>query len=41
MSAGNDVYLSPRLKPVAVRALAEFAAKCGSLDRRFTPGPSA
>jgi DNA excision repair protein ERCC-2 len=41
MSVGNEVYLSPHLKPVSVRALAEFAAKCGSLDRRFTPSPSA
>lgn len=34
MSAGNN------LKTVAIRALVEFAAKSGSLDRRFTPAPS-
>jgi len=26
---------------IAVRALCEFTAKCGDLDLRFTPGPSA
>ncbi|HEY6527218.1 MAG TPA: ATP-dependent DNA helicase [Cellvibrionaceae bacterium] len=34
MSAGN------KPKAVAIRALVEFAAKRGSLDRRFTPAPS-
>jgi DNA excision repair protein ERCC-2 len=34
MSAGN------KPKAVAIRALVEFAAKSGSLDRRFTPAPS-
>jgi DNA excision repair protein ERCC-2 len=33
--------LKPILKPVAVRALCEFTAKCGDLDLRFTPSPSA
>lgn len=33
MSAGN--------KSVAIRSLVAFAAKTGSLDRRFTPAPSA
>lgn len=41
MSAGNEVYQSPRLIPVSVKTLAEFAAKSGSLDRRFTPSPTA
>ena len=35
MLAGN------KIKPVSVKALVEFAAKTGSLDRKFTPGPSA
>ena len=34
MSAGN------KSKAVAIRTLVEFAAKHGSLDRRFTPAPS-
>lgn len=34
MSAGN------KPKAVAIRTLVEFAAKRGSLDRRFTPAPS-
>lgn len=34
MSAGN------KPKRVAVKTLVEFAAKSGSLDRRFTPSPS-
>lgn len=34
MSAGS------KLKTVAIRTLVEFAAKRGSLDRRFTPAPS-
>ncbi len=34
MSAGN------KPKTVAIRTLVEFAAKNGSLDRRFTPAPS-
>lgn len=34
MSAGN------KPKSVAVKTLVEFAAKTGSLDRRFTPSPS-
>lgn len=34
MSAGN------RPKPVAVKTLVDFAAKCGSLDRKFTPSPT-
>lgn len=34
MSVGNS-------EPIAVRALAAFSAKTGSLDRRFTPGPTA
>lgn len=41
MSAGNEVYQSPRLIPVSVKTLAELAAKSGSLDRRFTPSPTA
>ena len=47
MSAGNNItdecgLISTRaIKPVSVRALADFGAKSGSLDRRFTPGPSA
>jgi DNA excision repair protein ERCC-2 len=40
MSAGVDQYPDKR-KPIAVRALAAFSAKTGSLDRRFTPGPTA
>lgn len=34
MSAGN------RPKSVAIKTLVEFAAKTGSLDRRFTPSPT-
>lgn len=34
MSAGN------KPKPVAVKTLVDFAAKCGSLDRKFTPAPT-
>lgn len=34
MSAGN------KPKSVAIRTLVEFAAKSGSLDRRFTPAPT-
>ena len=34
MSAGN------KPKSVAIKTLAEFAAKSGSLDRRFTPSPT-
>lgn len=34
MSAGN------RPKTVAIKTLVEFAAKTGSLDRRFTPSPT-
>ncbi len=34
MSAGNKV------KTVAIKTLVEFAAKTGSLDRRFTPSPT-
>lgn len=30
-----------RIKPVSVKALTAFAAKGGSLDRKFTPGPTA
>jgi DNA excision repair protein ERCC-2 len=41
MSAGNNPREPRFIKPVSVKALAEFAAKSGSLDRRFTPGPSA
>ncbi len=44
MSAGveQDIDdIEARLSPVSVKALAEFSAKCGSLDRKFTPGPSA
>src|SRR5690606_23582070 len=33
--------MADALKPVSVKTLVEFAAKSGSLDRRFTPGPSA
>ncbi|RYG10584.1 MAG: ATP-dependent DNA helicase, partial [Chitinophagaceae bacterium] len=29
------------MKPVSVKALVEFSAKSGSLDRKFTPGPTA
>lgn len=32
---------SATIYTVAVRALCEFVAKCGDLDLRFTPGPSA
>jgi DNA excision repair protein ERCC-2 len=32
---------STRQYTVAVRALCEFTAKCGDLDLRFTPSPSA
>ena len=41
MSAGNKSTMADTLKPVSVKTLVEFAAKSGSLDRRFTPGPSA
>lgn len=41
MSAGDNPRETRLIKPVSVKALAEFAAKSGSLDRRFTPGPSA
>ncbi len=43
MLAGNKIAVStaPLLKSVSVKALAEFAAKSGSLDRKFTPGPTA
>lgn len=41
MSTGNNTYQSPRLTPVSVKTLAEFSAKSGSLDRRFTPSPTA
>lgn len=34
MSAGNNS------KPIAVKTLVDFAAKCGSLDRKFTPAPT-
>ncbi len=34
MSAGN------KPKPIAVKTLVDFAAKCGSLDRKFTPAPT-
>lgn len=46
MSAGNKppTATKPKAvnkpKAVAIRTLVEFAAKCGSLDRRFTPAPS-
>ena len=36
MSAGNSL----KLKPVSVKALVEFSAKSGSLDRKFTPSPT-
>lgn len=43
MSAGTEdsIECDAQLSPVSVKALAEFSAKCGSLDRKFTPGPSA
>ncbi len=50
MSQGADISLLEGLTPsaqvaplytVAVRALCEFTAKCGDLDLRFTPSPSA
>lgn len=40
MSAGNNSK-KLTMKPVSVKALVEFAAKTGSIDRKFTPGPSA
>lgn len=41
MSAGNNPATTDALKPVSVKTLVEFSAKSGSLDRRFTPGPTA
>lgn len=41
MSAGNNSAVTDTFKPVSVKTLVEFAAKSGSLDRRFTPGPTA
>lgn len=41
MSAGpNPVLATDKQKSVAVKTLVEFAAKAGSLDRRFTPAPT-
>lgn len=41
MSAGpNPVLATDKQKSVAVKTLVEFAAKTGSLDRRFTPAPT-
>lgn len=41
MSAGpNPVLATEKQKSVAVKTLVEFAAKAGSLDRRFTPAPT-
>ncbi len=41
MSAGpNPVLATEKQKSVAVKTLVEFAAKTGSLDRRFTPAPT-
>ncbi len=40
MSAGNKAPVAQRLKPVSVKAVVEFAAKAGSLDRKFTPSPT-
>jgi len=45
MSAGSESIRSTLKKnaarPIAVKTLVEFAAKSGSLDRRFTPSPTA
>ncbi len=41
MSAGpNPVLATDKQKSVAIKTLVEFAAKTGSLDRRFTPAPT-
>ncbi len=41
MSAGHKpVAATKKMKSVAIKTLVEFAAKTGSLDRRFTPAPT-
>ncbi len=41
MSTGHKAATTTRkMKSVAVKTLVEFAAKTGSLDRRFTPAPT-